>query len=103
MTWRPFHVCCGLPIAGAQVTRGWTESRAMIDLSRWRIPDPFPDPANGESLRRPPRHSDEALTGTTRVWLRSNSPLARSGTGSGRCQRDRSIIMARLSAPPRLT
>ena len=48
----------------------------MIDLSRWHLPDPVPDPANGESLRRPPRHSDEALTGTTRVWL-SKLPTGR--------------------------
>lgn len=42
----------------------------MIDLSKWHLPDPLPDPDSWESVRRPPRHSDEALTGTTRVWLR---------------------------------
>lgn len=41
----------------------------MIELLR------LPDPAAGDAaryarLRRPPRHADEALTGTTRAWLR---------------------------------
>lgn len=27
-------------------------------------------PGSWEALRRPPRHNDEALTGTTRLWLR---------------------------------
>lgn len=36
-------------------------------------PSPTDPPASAdawEALRRPPRHNDEALTGTTRLWLR---------------------------------
>ena len=42
----------------------------MIDLPKWLLPDPFPDPGSWESVRRPPRHTDQGVTGTTRVWLR---------------------------------
>jgi len=45
----------------------------MRPLHRHAPPDaPVPsDPWDSwEAVRRPPRHSDEALTGTTRAWLR---------------------------------
>jgi len=42
----------------------------MIDLMRWLSVDGTPDDARWTSQRRLPRHSDESLTGTTRVWLR---------------------------------
>lgn len=38
-------------------------------------PPHLPRPAlSWEALRRPPRHSDESLTGTTRQWLRRLAP-----------------------------
>ena len=42
----------------------------MLDPLKWLQPDEVPDTARWESVRRPPRHTDEALTGTTRVWFR---------------------------------
>ena len=42
----------------------------MRHLPRFGLSDE-PAPADPwEQLRRPPRHNDEALTGTTRAWLR---------------------------------
>jgi len=34
------------------------------------LPDVSPQVDSWESVRRPQRHNDEALTGTTRAWLR---------------------------------
>jgi hypothetical protein len=42
----------------------------MIDLLRVLSPADAPDETDWSTLRRPPRRSDEALTGTTRLWLR---------------------------------
>jgi hypothetical protein len=42
----------------------------MIDLLRVLSAEDAPAETEGSPLRRPPRRSDEALTGTTRVWLR---------------------------------
>jgi hypothetical protein len=42
----------------------------MIDLLRVLSAEDAPDETDGSALRRPPRRSDESLTGTTRVWLR---------------------------------
>ena len=42
----------------------------MRHLPRFGLSD-LPAPADAwDALRRPPRHNDEALTGTTRAWLR---------------------------------
>lgn len=47
-----------------------TDSPEMHFLPDFGLPPVFPPGDSWESVRRPPRHSDEALTGTTRGWLR---------------------------------
>jgi hypothetical protein len=42
----------------------------MLHLPHFGLPDGSPRTDSWESIRRPSRHSDEALTGTTRAWLR---------------------------------
>jgi hypothetical protein len=42
----------------------------MRPFPRLGLPDAAAPADPWEPLRRPPRHSDEALTGTTRAWLR---------------------------------
>lgn len=42
----------------------------MLHLPNFGLPDLSPRTDSWESIRRPTRHSDEALTGTTRAWLR---------------------------------
>jgi hypothetical protein len=39
-------------------------------LPDFGLPETWEPPDQWESLRRTPRHNDEALTGTTRLWLR---------------------------------
>jgi hypothetical protein len=46
------------------------DSRNMIDLTSWLLPDTAAQAGPWAAIRRPPRHSDESLTGTTRQWLR---------------------------------
>jgi hypothetical protein len=46
----------------------------MFDLLRLPSPHHAADGVDWSALRRPPRHSDEALTGTTRAWLRRLPP-----------------------------
>jgi hypothetical protein len=46
----------------------------MASLSKPRFLAPLPISEAWESVRRAPRHSDEALTGTTRHWLRRLPP-----------------------------
>ncbi|MES2716599.1 MAG: hypothetical protein V4795_12580 [Pseudomonadota bacterium] len=42
----------------------------MRHLPRFGLPDLPTSVDPWEPVRRPPRHNDEALTGTTRTWLR---------------------------------
>ena len=42
----------------------------MRHLPRFGLPDLPPSADPWDAVRRPPRHNDEALTGTTRAWLR---------------------------------
>ena len=42
----------------------------MRHLPNFGLPDVFPTVDAWESIRRPTRHSDGALTGTARLWLR---------------------------------
>lgn len=46
----------------------------MLNLFRPRLPGPLPMADCWEAVRRPGRHTDEALTGTTRIWLRKLVP-----------------------------
>ena len=42
----------------------------MIDLMGWLSSESSPEDARWQDQRRPPRHNDESLTGTARIWLR---------------------------------
>jgi len=42
----------------------------MRHLPRFSLRDLPPAADSWDAVRRPPRHNDEALTGTTRAWLR---------------------------------
>jgi hypothetical protein len=42
----------------------------MMDIMAWLSSDDSPESAGWRDQRRAPRHNDESLTGTTRIWLR---------------------------------
>ncbi len=53
-----------------QVAPPAADSPGMRHLPRSGPSDAFVPVDSWEAVRRPPRHSDEALTGTARAWLR---------------------------------
>lgn len=61
----------GLPAAlAAQVAPDSADRPEMRHLPRFGLPDLPPSADTWDTVRRPPRHTDEALTGTARAWLR---------------------------------
>lgn len=61
-------------ITGIQVRLFVADRHQMPRLPNFGLPEAWDPPDQWESLRRTPRHNDEALTGTTRLWLRRLPP-----------------------------
>ncbi len=50
------------------------DTQQMLRLPHFGLPDAWNQPDQWETVRRTPRHNDEALTGTARRWLRQLPP-----------------------------
>ena len=59
---------------GVQVASLAADRHQMPRLPHFGLPDAWNQPDQWDSVRRTPRHNDEAITGTTRLWLRQLPP-----------------------------